>query len=316
MKKLAEVFLKWMLGIGLVVYFLTGLYSIRQNELGVVIRFGAVVSDRVQPGIHYALPWPVDNIYKVPVKEVKTIVLDDFSSEAAPGSSAAKFHESTGLETYSITGDNNMVSISLLVKYTVFDPAAYLFNIRNAEELMRSLACSAVIHSLSSLPVDGILTYGKKAIEDEVRRGLQEKLDNLGSGLAVSFIEIKDVHPPSKVQSYFDDVINAKVDKKKLINEAMSRSNKNISSARADAAKKVQEANAYKKQKVDHALGDAGRFLSRLEEYSKAREATRKNLYLDFINALYPKLEQIIVVDNKKGKKLTNVRIHSGNLKP
>ena len=307
--RLMRFFVRWVLLVLLVLYLLTGFYSVKSSEFGVITRFGKVVDGRVSPGMHYAIPWPVDKVFKVQVKQVRTIVIDDFSTDPAEDSPAAAFRASTGLSTYAVTGDNNIVSITFLIKYNVIDPVAYLFTIRENEDLLRFVTSNTLIHSLSSQPVDRILTYGKKAIEDKIRLSLQEKLGRLGSGLAISFVEIRDIKPPPKVQKYFDDVINAKVDKKKMVNESMSRSNKKISTARADAVKMTQGAYGYKKQKISHAEGDASRFLSRLEEYQKSKKETKKKIYLDFINSVYPFLKEIIVVDNRKGKKLTSVRI-------
>jgi membrane protease subunit HflK len=307
--RLERFFLKWVLFVLFILYLLTGFFSIKQNELGVLVRFGKVIDGNVDPGMHYALPWPVDRVYKVPVKQVRTIVLDDFSNIPSPDSPASAFQKSTRLSTYAITGDNNIVTITLLLKFNIIDPVKYLFHVTEAEDLLRRAACNTVIHSLASMPVDRILTYGKKEIEDSVRLKLQEKLNRLESGLAVSFVEIKDIGPPQKVQTYFDDVINAKVEKNQMVNEAISRSNKKIALARGQAAKTVQGALGYKKEKISHAEGEASRFLSQLEEYSKSKKETRRKLYLDFINSVYPLLQEIIVVDNRKGKKLTSIKI-------
>jgi membrane protease subunit HflK len=309
LNRLVRFFLRWVLLVLLILYLVTGFFSIKQNELGVLVRLGKTIDGNVHPGMHYALPWPVDEVYKVPVKQVRTIVLDDFSNNLSPDSPAGPFKESTNLSTYAITGDNNIVSITLLLKFNIISPVKYLFNTTGAEDLLRSAACNTLIYSLASMPVDRILTYGKKEIEDSVRLHLQEKLSRLGSGLAVSFVEIKEIGPPPKVQAYFDDVINAKVEKNKMVNEAISRSNNKISSARGNAAKTVQGARGEKKEKISHAEGEASRFLSQLEEYSKSKKETRRKLYLDFINSAYPFLKEIIVVDNKKGKKLTSIKI-------
>lgn len=306
---LINFFIKWVLFVLIIIYILTGFYSIKQNELGVLQRFGKVIDGKVRPGMHYALPWPIDRIDKVPVKEMRSLVIDNFSKSFAPDSPAASFQELTELSPYCISGDNNIVTISLLIKYNITNPVLYLFKIKDSQQLLRDIASTTIIHCLASLPVDEILTYGKKRIEDGVRLKLQRKLDHLESGLDISFIELREVSPPESVQSYFDDVINAKVEKRKMVNDAESYRSQVLPRARANSEKMIQEAYAYKKEKVSHAEGETKRFLAQLTEYRKAKEVSKIRLYLDFIHSVYPSLKEIIIVDNKEKKKLLNLKI-------
>ncbi len=304
-----KFFIKWVWFVLIIIYLFTGLYSVKQNEIGVLQRFGKVIDGEVMPGIHYALPWPIDIIDKVALKEMKSLVIDDFSKDFSPTSPADRFYELTRLSPYCISGDNNIVTISILIKYNITNPVQYLFKIKNCQELLRNIAATTVVHCLASLPVDEILTYGKKRIEDEVRLKLQSMLDNIESGLGISFIELREVSPPYSVQAYFDDVINAKVDKRKMVNNAESYRNEMVPKARANAEKMIQEAYAYKKEKKSYAEGETKRFLAQLAEYKKAKQLSKIRLYLDFIRSVYPHLEEIIIVDSKKKNKLLNMKL-------
>lgn len=306
-----KVFMKWVFIVLIIIYFLTGFYSIKQNEIGVLQRFGRLIDGKVMPGMHYALPWPIDKVDKVAVMEIKTLVMDNFSKDFSPDSPAERFRESTSLTAYCITGDNNIITINLLIKYKITDPVLYLFKIKNSRQFLRNAAAATVIHCLASLPVDEVLTYGKKRIQDEVKLELQNKLDDIESGLGISFIELKEISPPQSVQSYFDDVINAKVDKKKIVNDAKSYQNQMMPRARANSVKMVQEAYAYKNGNISHAEGEASRFLSQLAEYEKSKQVSTTRLYLNFIYSVYPRLDDIIIVDNKGNEKLLNIKVFS-----
>lgn len=306
-----KVFMKWVFIVLIIIYFLTGFYSIKQNEIGVLQRFGRLIDGKVMPGMHYALPWPIDKVDKVAVMEIKTLVMDNFSKDFSPDSPAGRFLESTSLSVYCITGDNNIITINLLIKYKITDPVLYLFKIKNSRQFLRNAAAATVIHCLASLPVDEVLTYGKKRIQDEVKLELQNKLDDIESGLGISFIELKEISPPQSVQSYFDDVINAKVDKKKIVNDARSYQNQMLPRARANSVKMVQEAYAYKKGNIFYAEGEASRFLSQLAEYEKSKQVSTTRLYLNFICSVYPRLDDIIIVDNKENEKLLNIKVFS-----
>lgn len=300
---------KWVALPLIAIYLCTGFYSVEQNKIGVLQRFGKVIDDEVKPGMHYAFPWPIDRVEKVAVKEMKILAIDDFAKTFADTSPAAVFKNLTGLTPYCITGDNNIVNISLTIKYNITDPVAYLFNVRHSEALLRDVAATAILHGLTTLSVDEILTYGKERIASEIKLKLGEKLDAIAAGLSVSFIELKDVSPPEDVQSYFDDVINAKVDKSRMLEDAKSTANRRRSRAESDGYSLVQQAHTYQTEQVSHATGEARRFEEQLKEYKKSPGVSRTRIYLEFMRVIYPKLKHVIVVDSNARKKPFNVRI-------
>lgn len=296
-------YIKWTVLVLFLIYLLTGFYKIGQSETAVVTRFGKIAANNVTPGLHYALPYPVSKVNKIDVKQMKTITNNDFAdTDWKKGSHVYNYVERTGLRPYSISGDNNIVNASFRIKYTISDPGKYLFNIRNHDKTIRRISSTAIVHSLSEKSVDEILTFGKNNIENEVRRETQKRLDELDSGILVSFTEIKAVSPPSEIQSFFDKVINAEVEKKKMLNNAEAFKNSAVPQARTEANQMLQEAKTFKREKILHAEGKTARFLSKLEEYRKSRKITRRKIYLDFISEIYPKVKEIRFIDPESGK--------------
>jgi len=292
-------FARWIL-LGLAcAYLASGVFSIAPSEVGVLLRWGRVVDTSVPPGIHYAVPWPVDRVIRVPVRTVMKLTVDDFfeASEVAAG-----FRAVTGLSSYLLTGDNNIVTISCVLQYSIKDPAKYLFALADSERTLRSLACNTLIHCLSGLTISDVLTIGKATIRSYVGSELQRRLDELDTGLEVTFVELKDVTPPRQVQENFNDVINAKIDKEKRVNQAISYHNEQIPRAKADSDRAVREAEAYRQRVVARAEGDADRFLNHLAEYRRAESVTRTRLHLDFLDELLPRLRRVWVVDTEDGE--------------
>lgn len=307
------VFSLYILLILAVLYLLSGLYSISQSQIGVHQRFCRVVNPNVGPGIHYALPWPIGRVDKVPVKIVRRIVIDDFSSAVERDSIAYSFREMTGLTPCCISGDNNIVNILCTVQYTISKPMDYLFKIENNERLLRNIFCNAMIKCLARLQVDEILTYGKRNIENHLKSEVQQELDELSCGLMVSFVELRDVRPPSGVQSAFDDVINAKIDKRKIVNEAESYRNERIPRAKATANRMVEQARTYKIERILKAQGETQRFLAQLEVYQQKKTTTRKKLYLDFIREIFSRIEKVYIIESKGGKNPVKIKVLSGD---
>lgn len=293
---------KWVLFLGLIGYFLlSGIYKLEQNKIGVLTRFGRVVEKNVPPGLHYKLPWPIDRIYKVGVKEVKTITIHDFGSryKLKEGGKSYGFYNATNLEPYCITGDNNIVAISVVLKYTIDNPVNYLFGMKEPERFVERSAANLIVHQLAHLKIDEVLTYGKKQFEFNLQKKLVTILDNFNTGIRISFLEIKEINPPRKVQDSFNRVINAEMNKKKGLNKAQGYYNRIVPAARSEANRLIQEAKGYKREKILTAEGESSRFLSRYKGYQENPVAHREKMYLEFVKKLYPTFKEIRVIDSE-----------------
>lgn len=292
------------------IYLLSGFYKISESESGVVQRFGKVIDGKVEPGGHYKLPWPIDTITKVPVKTTHTIEIKDFALGVS-NDRANEFKKATGLSSYCITGDNNIVFIDFLIRYYIVDPVKYLFNIKNNEDYLKHVACSAAINSLAGKTVDDILTVGKKSVEVYLKKEIQIDLENLNSGLGISAIEIKEVSPHKGVRIFFERVINAQIQRREQINNAESYKNEKLPKAKGMVIQIEEEALGYKYEVVSRAQGEVDRFKKQLNEYSKAKKITKQRLYLDFIQNKFPELKKVILVDSSEGKRIIDLRLFS-----
>lgn len=305
-------YLRWVVFCLIALYILSGIYSISTNEIGILQRFGKVIEDRVQPGIHYAFPWPVDRITKVPIRIVSRILIDDFYSASAIESTARVFSGLTGLDSYCMTGDNNLVNVMCVIQFNITDPFEYLFVVEKPNTMMRSMACTTIIHCLSGMPIDEALTYGKQKIANYIKVNLQKRLDDSHSGLGVSFVELRDIKPPDRVEEFFSDVVKAKIDRKKMLNEAESYRNEKIPAAKGDAVRVVQKASAYKKEVVLKAEGKADRFKSLLKRVREKGDSARNMIYIESIKDIMKKVERKhILVRDKNGGIPARLRLYS-----
>ena len=287
-------------------YFVSGVYSISQNEIAVHERFGKVINGRVMPGIHYAFPWPIDTVHKLPVKTVKRIEITDFGEENRYDN---PYYNLTGLSIYGITGDNNIVNISCGIQYSISDPRNYLYSIHDAERILHESVASSLIHRLATMSVDEVLTFGKREIENYVKREAQQEMDRLEAGLAISFVELNSVNPPQKVQEYFDDVINATIDRRKMISQAETYRNEKIPQAKAFAFRVISQAQAYEKDVIAKAEGETQRFLKRLSEYQKEKDVIRRQRHLECLRNVFRNIGKFYVLSNKQGNVPANLKL-------
>jgi len=307
----ARIYMLYIAGALFILYLCSGIFAVPQTQIGVHQRFGRIINPDVKPGIHYSMPWPIDTVNKVPVKNVMRISIDDFSGNLEEDSQPYLFYELTGLNSYCISGDNNIVNIGCVIQYRVSNPVDYLFRVKNNEELFKGVISNTIIKCLAGFKVDEILTYGKREIENIIKSETQEKLETLKCGLMISFVELRDVRPPQDVQSNFDDVINAKIDKRKIISQAESYRNENIPQAKGQAMKMVEEAGAYKDRIISKAEGETQRFLEQLKDYQARKEITKKRLYIEFVKKNFTGIEKVYLIDTRDNKPHAQIRLLS-----
>ena len=142
---------------------------------------------------------------------------------------------------------------------------------------------------------------------------IQIQVDELGSGLEVLNVFLKDLHPPRNIAGSFEEVIAASQTKQKLINRAREYGYTHLPAARGDAYKQVSEASAYVLDKTRKAEGESSRFLMRLAQYKTAEGINRKLLYL---NAIMKSLadSKKVVLDPDSG--VSDVLLTGGQLNP
>lgn len=132
-------------------------------------------------------------------------------------------------------------------------------------------------------------------VEIETQEALQDTLDLYESGLAVLGVELQDVQPPESVRASFDDVLGAKQDRDRAVNEAQGYANEVLPKSRAKAVELVESARGYKGAKVAEASGQASRFRAIAVEYQKAPDVVRTRLFLETMEDVLPSVRTVII---------------------
>lgn len=270
-----------------IVWMLSGIYIIDTAERGVITRFGSY-TETTGPGPHWRLPYPIESVRKVNVDRIRTV-------EIGYRSDAQNRSGSVLAESLMLTRDENIVDLRIAVQYRVQDVAEYLFYVTNPDETLRDAAESAIREIVGKNTMDFVLTQGRNQVVAMVRELTQKNLDRYQSGLIITSVNLQDAQPPEQVQAAFADVVKAREDRERLINEAEAYSNKILPEARGQAARIVQEAQAYRDQVVARSEGQASRFNSVVAEYKKAPEVMRERLYLEALTDVLSNSSKVLL---------------------
>jgi membrane protease subunit HflK len=140
-----------------------------------------------------------------------------------------------------------------------------------------------------------VLSEGRQAMAQETQERLQRYLDSYETGIAITLVNILKAEPPAAVKSAFDDVISAKEDKDRFVNEAKTYANGVVPEARGKAQRIIQEAIGYRERLVAEADGEAQRFNQLYTEYRKAPEVTRERLYLNSVEKVMSSVSKVLI---------------------
>ena len=237
--------------------FATSIHQVAPREQGIVTWLGGKYSRTLSSGLNFTLPWPVQVVDIENVSQIR--------SESIPGN---------GEEKLILTGDQNLVDLSYLIRWNIKDLKQFRFQLADPEETIREVAEAAMRASVAEMDLDDVLSgAGRAQIEARVATRMQELLDAYQAGVAVQGIEIEKTDPPAQVVEAFKDV----------------------SAAQQDAETAVNSARAFAQRVLARAEGDAAAFNKIYAEYRLAPEVTRQRLYYETMESVLSKTDKTII---------------------
>jgi membrane protease subunit HflK len=272
-------------------WLLSGVYFVSTDRQAVVTRFGAVIEPRVLPGLHYALPWPIDSVHQLKVQQLQRLVIGGEAADQVLG-------RTQPLASQFLTGDQNIIQMRVVVQYSVGVPADYLFHPADVTRTTSAAVEAELARFIARGEVDAILTTGKLAIQDAVLAAAQRRLNEYAAGVRLSTVNIETVTAPPEAADAFRDVASARADTARIVSEAQSYANDLLPRARGEARQLVESAQAYRSSRVNEATGDAARFSAVAAEYAKAPQVTGERLYIEALEQILPKIRKLIVDPN------------------
>ena len=272
------------LALGALADLATGLTMMRQDEVGVVRRLGAVLAEPWGPGPH----WGLD---RVKPGQTRTLTVGASDLQAAPLTQAPEPSADDFL-----TGDLNLVTARAIVQYRVLKPVDDLFAARSADEALSASAESALTRALAGRPIDDIITTGRAEVAERMMRILQAEADDQGLGASIRAVRLGRIAPPVSVAPAFADAARARSDRRQAMITAEGYRDRAQADARSRAREVADHAAARYNRLVQVARGEADRFAKVLAEARKSSVATRRRLYLEALAERLPHFARKVVV--------------------
>lgn len=277
----------------LVVIFLlwlaSGIYFVKADEQGVVLRFGEY-NRTTASGLNYHLPYPFESVETPRVTAINRVEIG-FRS----GSRNSKNSMPIGEESLMLTGDENIVDVDFEVQWKISDAPAYLFNVRDPEEAVKAVGESAMREVMGQAHIATVLAEGKLQVEQDAKKLIQHTLDDYKSGIEIVAVNLMRADPPAQVIDSFRDVQTARADLETSRNQAEAYRNDILPKARGAAQQMILEAEGYKQEVIARAQGEASRFSAVYNEFKVAKDITRKRMYLEAMEEIMQGMSKVIV---------------------
>ena len=290
LKKMARTILIAVIAIAIGMGAMTCFYTVDDKQQAVVTTFGKV-TDVTDAGVHFKLPFGIQNVEKVDVNVYQKIEIGYSSSGYTDAS-----------ESTMITGDYNIVNVDFFVEYKISDPVAYLYSSNDPEMILKNLIQSQIRNVVGSSSVDSVLTDGKENIQMQVKELVTQILSEYEIGLTLVDVKIQDSEPPTaEVIEAFKAVETAKQRAETVVNDAKAYQNAQLPLAQAQADKLIQNAEYLKQKRINEAHEQVAMFNAMYAEYAKNPGITRSRMYYEAIQEILPDVKLYVNTSGGSG---------------
>lgn len=280
-KKIIKTVVSVLIALIIVVGGATCFYTVDDKQQAVVTTFGKV-TDVTDAGVHFKLPFGIQQEHKVDVNVYQKIELG-YSTDRNGN------YVSNASESSMITGDYNIVNVDFFVEYKVSNPERYLFASNSPELILKNLIQSQVRNVVGSSAVDSVLTDGKENIQMQVKNLVTDILNEYDIGLTLVDVRIQDAEPPTQeVVEAFKAVETAKQKAETVVNDALAYQNAKLPDAKAQADKLIQNAEFLKQKRINEAIEQVAMFEAMYVEYAQNPDITRSRMYFEAISQVLP----------------------------
>lgn len=273
-----------------VMYLFSGVFTVREQQAAVVMRFGNIVGEKgdqvlTAGGPYLTLPYPISSVEFIDVSSRQIEINQAFMyeiSDANKGQTADEMADQGGplnpeLDGSLITGDANIVHAKFSIGYQVSDPVALLTNVGLAsygepmgdeqvvttdgdrmvrvERLLRATAEQVIVEFAAGVTADDMM--GKQVSLGSAETRLQALLDSLGTGLTISGITLVDTEMPLTVRGAYRAKIDAQSERSQRIDEARKEQTEILGKVAGAAAQPV-------------AGGKPGPLVEMIDQYQRA----------------------------------------------
>ena len=319
--------------------FLSTLFVIIEpNEQGLLEHFGRPAGAHavLEPGFHFKWPWPIDIVYRYQTRQIQSFIVGEvpdpdldkdrtvlwtrphFKSKEGeasemPGMLVASRGQIARTDTNEKAVPANLLTVSIPFQYRITNLLAWAYHHANSDELLQELANREVVRYLVNVDMENIMSSGRLAAAEEIRRRVQARANEAKLGVNIIFAGLQDIHPPlgnkrTPVAAAFEQVVSAVQQKQTNHLYALAYAAEKIPSAQAEATNTLAQARNAAVTKVALAEAEAARFTNQITAYEASPSVYTQRLRLDTLaRSLEPVRKYVLTATNTQDILILNL---------
>lgn len=295
--------LKGIMAVLVVLFLSSGIFTVNQDEVAMVLRFGKIQGDvsnrELKPGLHWTWPYPLSNVIKISSGREHTITVAKFWYYEKPDEPRGKSKIPESLDPeydgYCLTGDANIIHSQWQIRYQITDAYAHYMNLKNPQDVLEQIVCDSIIKVTANFSAQDALRNRIDDLRLLVQSKAQEKLDRLNSGIRIQGVAIPRLIPPRQAQEAFEAVLRAKSESDKNIEIANNYKNQAINLAVGEKAQMIAKAKNYKLQMIKEAESDADYFEKLVQLHERYPDIFKRRHYQQIVEENIRKVQEIFL---------------------
>ena len=239
--------LKFIMLVLVVLFLATGVKFIDTRDEAVVARFGRLLPGTRPAGLSLAFPYPIDETLRVPVHQDNVVMIDDHfialeeHEKNLPLSQVGRQTLDPVRDGALMTSDSGLVHVRWRLQYRIENLIDFVNKVadggtEDTEALITAILDNAAIHvAAAEHTAEGITRAEASDLADAVKRRVNERLEELDTGITVAALDIPESSVPIPTLRAFDAVSSAENQKQKRIREAEQERDKILNTCAGEA---------------------------------------------------------------------------------
>lgn len=310
--KSSVIILKVIVVLLILFFFRSLIFTVPTQERAVILRFGRPVVKKgsilLEPGAHWAFPYPIDEIVRIPQEEIQTIYssvgwyMDHAVWQATQQEPPAYPYLDPASESYTLTADTNIIHVRAVLKYRITDPRRYTFGFAGATNMVQNVLDSALYHASARFTVDEALRLNVKGFEEEVMDNVQRLVDEYDLGITLEPSSVVSI-PPRYLKDAFARTQSAAQESSAKISQARGDAEQSIAKAKGEAANIINQGRTESLRLVRGVQAEADYFQNLLPQYRRDPDLFKNRLVVEALQRVMTNVyEKFIVVDRADGR--------------
>lgn len=247
-----------------------GIIIVDTHEQVLITRFGQY-QRTLASGYHWIVR-PIEQAIRIPLK-----------------------NQSLMEQSHLILADQNPVSISVNLTYSITQPIDYALNTARPLDHLQQTVRTVIYQRISPLSFNALLELDRTQVAEQLKSAINTRLRAANSGILITQVVLNPLDIPAELKTAFDEVNTARANQLKMENEAKTNALQLKLQTQGEAKRLIEEAKTYQQAVISKAKNEVVSFLEQLPSYKLLPKLTQQRLYFEALQTMIPYSHTLLI---------------------